>query len=337
MRRYGWSTGQQLSPFTSTLSNEGVPDVTDDDYEYITSDDLHNRNLGAQSSPFEYGVTGSRTGGSYFRPPNDDNLNDIPQEDILLLRHGNEVKEEFFPAFSIGDGKLFIEDVRDRLQLLYDLSDAQTKHIKLYYKGKVLKNDEQPICVDGVKNNSELLVVLPGEELEEKPKSPTKKGRPARPDRSPKQQAGPSSSTGNLEVPRRGRPDQKSGPSSRAHSAASGTSGVSGDSRTSNISNIVPPKTTQGSAMDQLNNIDAHFESHLLPLCKEFVQNPPSDPKKRADEHAKISETVFQHVLLKLDAVSTGGEDATRAKRKALVNKVQDVLKDVDSKIKPST
>lgn len=335
MRRYGWSTGQQLSPFTSSLSQEGVPDVTDDDYEYITSDDLHNRNLGAQSSPFEYGVTGSRSGGSYFRPPDDDNLNDIPQEDVLLLRHGNEVKEEFFPAFSIGDGKLFIEDVRDRVQLLYDLSDAQTKRVKLYYKGKLLKNDEQPVCVNGVKNNSELLVALPGEELEAKPKSPTKKGKPAKPDRGPKQ-AGPSSSTGNLEVPSRGRPDQKAGSSSRAHSAASGVSDTSGASRISNISNIPPPQTTQGSAMEQLHSIDTHFETKLLPLCEEFISNPPSDPKKRADEHAKISETVFQHVLLKLDAVSTGGEDATRARRKALVNKVQDVLKDVDSKVKPS-
>lgn len=332
MRRYGWSTGQQLSPFTSTLSQEGVPDVTDDDFEYITSDDLHNR---AQAAPFEYGVTGSRSGGSYFRPPDDDNLNDIPQEDVLLLRHGNEVKEEFFPAFSIGDGKLYTEDVRDRVQLLYDLSDAQTKRVKLYYKGKLLKDDDHPVCQSHVKNNSELMVVLPGEELVTKPKSPTKKSnkQTTRPDRSPKQQAsGPSSSTGNLEVPSRGRPDQKaSGSSSRAHSAASGVSGTSGASKASNISNIAPPQTSQGTAMDQLNSIDSHFEAKLLPLCEEYIQNPPSDPKKRHDEHAKISETVFQHVLLKLDAVSTNGEDATRAKRKALVNKVQDVLKDVDN------
>ncbi|CAK7203744.1 hypothetical protein SEUCBS139899_006491 [Sporothrix eucalyptigena] len=337
MRRYGWSTGQQLSPFTSSLSQEGVPDVTDSDFEYITSDDLHhghNHNHGTQASTFDYGVTGSRTGGSYFRPPDDSNINDIPQEDVLLLRHGNDVQEEYFPAFSIGDGKLFPEDVRDRVQLIYDLSDAQTKRVKLYYKGRLLKNDDQPVCVNGVKNNSELLVVLPGEELEAKPKSPTKKGKAgsSRPDRSPKQ-SGPSASTGNLEVPSgRGRPDQKTGSSSRAHSAASGLSGASGASRISNISSIQPPQIGQGTAMEKLNKIAQHFEANLLPLCDDFLENTPTDPKKRLDEYRKISETVLQHTLLKLDEVDTGGDDATRTRRKALVNKVQDVLKQMDAK-----
>ncbi|CAK7228930.1 hypothetical protein SCUCBS95973_007047 [Sporothrix curviconia] len=345
MRRYGWSTGQQLSPFTSTLSQEGIPDVTDNDFEYITSDDLHrshNHIHGAPAAPFEYGVTGSRSGGSYFRPPDDSgNINDIPQEDVLLLRHGNDVQEEYFPAFSIGDGKLFPEDVRDRVQLIYDLSDAQTKRIKLYYKGRLLKNDDQPVCVNGVKNNSELLIVLPGEELETKAKSPPKKGKAgtSRPDRSPKQ-AGPSASTGNLEVPSgRGRADLKTGSSGRAHSANSGASGASGASvasRISNISSIPPPPAVQGGAMEKLNNIAQHFETHLLPLCDEFLDHTPAEKKKREDDYRKISETVMQHVLLKLDEVDTGGDDANRVRRKALVNKVQDVLKKMDGKIKPA-
>ncbi|CAK7233267.1 hypothetical protein SBRCBS47491_008550 [Sporothrix bragantina] len=335
MRRYGWSTGQQLSPFTSSLSQEGIPDVTDNDFEYITSDDLHhshNHTRGAPVTPFEYGVTGSRSGGSYFRPPDDDaNINDIPQEDVLLLRHGNNVQEEYFPAFSIGDGKLFPEDVRDRVQLIYDLSDAQTKRVKLYYKGRLLKNDDQPVCVNGVKNNSELLIVLPGEELEPKATSPPKRGKAGT------KQGGPSASTGNLEVPSgRGRPDTKTGSLSRAHSATSGASGASGASRISNISSIAPPQAVQGGAMEKLNNIAQHFDTKLLPLCDEFLEHTPAEKKKREDDYRKISETVMQHVLLKLDEVDTGGDDANRARRKALVNKVQDVLKQMDGKINPS-
>lgn len=349
MRRYGWSTGQNLSPFTSTISQDGIPDVTDDGYDYINSDDLYRHDRAAQSAaPFDYGVTGSRSGGSYFRPPNDD-LNDIPQEDVLLLRHGNEVREEFFPAYSIGDGKLYPEDVRDRVQLLYDLSDAQTRHVKLYYKGRLLKNDTQPVSHDGVKNNSELLVVLPGEEAEPKHHRPhhTKKGSKSdsggggggggRPDRSPKQPVF-SSSTGNLEVPGRGRADHKTGSSSRAHSAnsgisgMSGVSGASGASLVSNLSTIAPPQNVQGSAMDKLNNIAHHFETKLLPLCDAFIEHTPTDKKKRDDDHRKISETIMQHVLLKLDEVDTGGDDANRARRKSLVNRVQDVLKEMDTK-----
>ena len=343
MRRYGWSTGQQLSPFTSTLSQEGVPDVTDSDFEYITSDDLHHSHShnhargGAPPAPFEYGVTGSRSGGSYFRPPDDDgNLNDIPKEDVLLLRHGTDVQDEFFPAYSIGDGKLFPDDVRDRVQLIYNLSDADTKRVKLYYKGRLLTNDDQPVCVNGVKNNSELLLVLPGDEVQPMAKSPpTKKGKggASRLDRSPKQSSF-SASTGNLEVPSgRGRADQKTGSSHRAHSAASGASGASGASRISNIASIPPPRAVQGGAMEKLDNIAQHFETHLLPLCDEFLEHTPADKKKRGDDYRKISETVMQHVLLKLDEVDTGGDDANRARRKALVNKVQEVLKDMDKKM----
>ena len=62
--------------------------------------------------------------------------------------------------------------------------------------------------------------------------------------------------------------------------------------------------------------------------------NPPSDSKRREDEHRKISETVMQQVLLKLDEIDTAGDEGARAQRKALVRQVQDVLKGLDEKVK---
>ncbi|OAA56548.1 bag domain containing protein [Niveomyces insectorum RCEF 264] len=360
MRRYGWSLGgQQLSPFTSTLSQDGVPNVTDDDFEYITSEDLNNNRTYEPQSPV---TDHSATGSSYFRPPNevDDDLNDIPQDDVLLFRHGHRIAKEFFPAYVIGDGKLLVDDVRDRVQLIYKLSDAQTQRAKLYYKGKLLKDGAQPLCVSGVKNNSEILVTFPAEGDVASPSSgdlaggssasdgyphppsqhqpaPKKGNKGRRGDRSPPQPAASSSSpSGGLEVPGRGRSDQKKGSSSRAPSAASGVSGMSGASGVSGLSAISMPPALPGSPMEKLNNIALHFHTKLQPLCDKFVAQTPTDAKKRGDDHRRISETVMQQVILKLDEVDTGGDDAVRSRRKELVNQVQDALKEMDAKLKQS-
>ncbi|CAK7271091.1 60S ribosomal protein L16A [Sporothrix epigloea] len=319
MRRYGWSTGQQLSPFTSNMSQEGIPNVTDHDYEYITSDDLHKDN---DAHIHENGKNGD--------------IGDIPQDDVLRFRCGIDVHEEYFPAYSIGDGKLFPYDVRDRVQLIYDLSNSQTHFVELYYKGCLLDDENKPVRAYGVKNNSELLVVLPGEKSEPVALSPARKGKAgiSGPDRSPVRGATFADSTGSLKVPPgRGRADQATGSSSRAASATLGASATSGVSRASNIPSFAPLQLGQGTAMEKLDKIDQHFTTNMLPMCNEFLTHTPADKKRREDDHRKISETVMQHVLLKLDEVDTGGDDDNRTRRKALVNRVQDVLKQMDGKV----
>ncbi|EFX00590.1 bag domain containing protein [Grosmannia clavigera kw1407] len=332
MSRYGWPSGQKpsLSPYTTSLSQDGVPNVTDADFEYITSDGVQD-DYDAQLA-FDYG-TGSRSGGSYFRPPDED-IDDIPKDDVLLFRRDKKVDREFFPPYAIGDGKLYTSDVLDRVQLLYKLSDSQAKRVKLYYKGKLLKIEDQPVCLTGVKNNSEILVIVPpgdddsissnenvsgsGTGREKTAKSKSKKSK-QKSGRNTAQET-PSSPTIGLEVPR-GRDDARPGSTSRASSAVSGGSGAS--------KVPAPP----GSPMEKLNNIALHFETKLLPQCQKFIAQPPSDPKKRTDDHRKISETTMQQVILKLDEVNTGGDSAVRARRKELVTQVQDTLKEMDRKM----
>lgn len=328
MSRRGWSSHERggLSPYTSSLGDGrgGIPEVTDEDYSYITSEDLegsHDMGDGrySRAPPGQYN---SRSGGGPALVIDDD--------DILLIKHKGVTYPEHFPAYSIGDGKLLVGDVRERVQMIMKLSDRRTRKIKLLYKGKQLKDDDDPVRGFNVKNNSEILVVLPevgeddsssdseevvivgrddegrsgGKKKNKKRRSKKKGGRST--------SSSPRDSHNNLEVPSAG----GAGGSSRPTSPASGAAAAA-----------------PGSPLDKLNTINSHFTTKLLPMCVQFTASPPSDPKKREDEHRRISETIMQQVLLKLDEVETNGEEEARARRKELVRTVQDVLKGLDSKV----
>ena len=325
MSRYGWSGRDRggLSPFNSSLGRDGVPAVTDDDYSYITSEDLENHGVEGREYKREP-VDRSR---NYTRSTGGPSLV-IDEDDILLIKNKGITYPEHFPAYSIGDGKLLVGDVRERAQMVMKLSDRKARKVKLLYKGRQLKIDDEPICEFGVKNNSEILVVLPdgdddsstesseevvvvgSKDVEGGRSKKSKSGKKRRSKKKDRSSTSPRDS--GHEVPR------NDGPSaSRPQSPASGISGGSA-------------AAAPGGPIEKLNTIKSHFTTQLLPLCLQYTANPPSDPKKRVDEHRRLSETVMQQVLLKLDEVETNGNEDARAKRKELVRMVQDVLKGLD-------
>ncbi|KAI1818073.1 BAG domain-containing protein [Poronia punctata] len=317
MSRYGWtSTRDGLSPFASQASSQEPPHVTDDDFSYITSEDLE---LSLQAPERAYDPYGRRA------PHN------VPDEedDILLIKNKSVSYPVTFPAFSIGDGRLTVRDVRDRAGLVMDLSSRRARRIKMLYKGRNLKEPDVPIRDYGVKNNSELLVVVPEGRLSDGDESSStneevvvadtrdeyratkkrknKNGKKKAKNRTPKD------TTGNLEVPGQGDGEsRRTSPDPSRHPSR------------------IPSPAVPSGAIEKLEAIRSHFDSELLPVCEEFIRRPPRDAKKLQDEHRKISETVMQHVLLKLDEVDTGGDPDIRARRKDLVNYVQAILKDID-------
>lgn len=327
MSRYGWSSGRDrggLSPFNSSLGRDGVPAVTDDDYSYITSEDLENHGVEGREYKREP-VDRSR---HYTRSTGGPSLV-IDEDDILLIKNKGITYPEHFPAYSIGDGKLLVGDVRERAQMVMKLSDRKARKIKLLYKGRQLKIDDEPICEFGVKNNSEILVVLPDGDDDSSTESSeevvvvgskdaeggrSKKSKSSKKRRSKKKDRSSTSprDSGGLEVPR-----NDGAGTSRPQSPASGVSGGSA-------------AAAPGGPIEKLNTIKSHFTTQLLPLCLQYTANPPTDPKKSEDEHRRLSETVMQQVLLKLDEVETNGDEDARAKRKELVRMVQDVLKGLD-------
>ncbi|KAI0123956.1 BAG domain-containing protein [Xylariales sp. AK1849] len=303
MSRYGWSSNRDgLSPFAS---QDGEPRVTEEDFSYITSEDLEHS---LQAPPRAYDPKSGR------QPPASVN----PEDDILLIKNKGVTYPMHFPAYSIGDGKLYVRDVRDRVGLVMELSQSRWKRIKMLYKGRQLKDADAPIREYGCKNNSEILVVMPegavsdddesdtSEEVivadprDDQPrKSKSKNKKKKKKNRSPRDGAS------NLDVP----------------------SGAEDPKQPDRISSPAVP----GGQIEKLQAISSHFNTKLLPLCVEFSANPPRDKKKCEDDHRKLSETVMQQVLLKLDEVDTGGDPDIRARRKQLVNQVHDVLKGIDS------
>lgn len=282
MSRYGFSLGREHSSPYSSMP-DGVPHVTDDDFSYITSQDLDDPSLGVAA----------RSGA----PP--------PEDDVLLIKNKGVTYPAHFPAYTIGDGKLRVKDVRERVGLMMDLSDRATRRIKLLYKGRQLKEPAAPVRDYGVKNKSELMAVLSDMRDESSPSDEemviVNDSQPKKKRRRTKKKGG------------RGDGDSASSP------------------RDSN-SNVDPSSPTPGAgAMNRLAELSNEFNTKWLPPCQEYIASPPSDPKKRQEEHRKLSETVLQHILLKLDEVDTEGVAEVRTNRKDLVKRVQEVLKGLDS------
>jgi len=326
--RYGFSVRGGLSPFTSSLG-QGIPAVTDDDYSYITSEDLetidaprghhhhHDEDHYSHSAPGPALSFGHRK----------------PAYDVMLIKYKDVTYPEHFPAYSIGDGKLEVNDVIERVKMIMNLSPREARGIRLFYKGRRLREPKAPIREYGVKNNSEVMVVFgepvgesSGDSSEEivvvgrddydAPKKPKKKSRGRRrpDDRSPRE----SGSSFSLEVPV---DSSRRGISRVRTQSPSSLSAISGASAAA----AVP-----GGPIEKLNSIAAHFEAKLRPPCYNFIDSPPSDPKKLKDDHRRISETVMQQVLLKLDEVDVAAEEGARALRKQIISGVQGILKRMD-------
>jgi hypothetical protein len=339
MRRYGFSNRWAVSPFSS---QDGVPNVTDDDYSYITSADLEDHGV---DIPRPYAPQ------SHVHDHYSHSVPSRPEDDVILIKYQGVTYPEHFPAYSIGDGKLLASDVRERVAMILDLSERQAKRIKLYYKGRRLKKFDLPVREYGVKNNSELLMVLGdsphgsltgsegGEEVvvvgddewdryEPRNSPPRQSPRVGRfggwGERSPRD----SSSQVGLGVP--SSEDRRRG-TSRVRTQSPG-SAVSAASAPAAI-----PRGKPGGPIEKLNAIADDFTNQWLPRCLDFAASPPRDAKKREDEHRKLSETVLQKVLLKLDAIDTSTEEGARARRKQLVNDVQSCLSKIDAAAKSST
>jgi hypothetical protein len=287
MNRWGfsspWSThGARVSPFGRS---QYPPNVTDEDFSYITSEDLN---------------PPSRTYNPH-RPP-------VAQDDILLIKNKGITYPVKFPAYTIGDGKLQVRDVKERAAITMGLPDGAEKRMKLLYKGAQLKDDYRPCRDYNLKNESEILCII-GEALEGSDDSGDDSG----------------SILDGTGKKKRNRKPKKKSKGKRTDPNLSPSDGASGTSRT-----VSPAPPGHKNAMEKLQGISSHFHTKILPMCVQFTNAPPTDIKKKDFEHKKLSETIMNEVMLKLDAVETEGDPEVREKRRALVRETQAVLNGLD-------
>lgn len=122
------SMSGRYSPFTALYSRTTEPpQVTEDDYSYMTGQD---------------------------QPT----LDDGSAPDVLNLRHKGSLVPLQFPAYAISDASLTVGEVRRAAARLLHVDSVAA--VKLLYKGRQLRDDAVACKHEKLKQNSELLCVV---------------------------------------------------------------------------------------------------------------------------------------------------------------------------------
>ncbi|KAI1002129.1 hypothetical protein K3495_g6072 [Podosphaera aphanis] len=239
-----------------------------------------------------------------------DSSNKLVEDDVLLVKCKGSLYSIKFAPQSIENGKVLVGELKKHLVSIMDLSEGSEQDLKLLYKGQELTDDTKSCSDYDIKNKSEIFCSTTqlsfnsdeSGEVSENVASAKKKRI-------------------------RGRKGKKAA-MKRKDSNLSHQDG----SATSRSTTPLPPPI-QG-PNEKLASISSHFHTRILPLCVQFTMQPPEDEKKKDFEHKKLSETIMNEVLLKLDAVETVGDNDAREKRRSLVREVQEVLNGLDNAMK---
>lgn len=231
---------------------------------------------------------------------------------IIIKNRGISYPAQF-PTYTIGDGKILVDDVRERFGLMMALSDRKTRRIKLFYKGRLLNDPGTPVREYGVKHKSEIIAVVRegGDASSSSDKEETVISDSEQ--LTPLQKIEKAQAMLKRRFDRRPNAESTSrSPNNFLNTAAQSSAGAGSE------------------AFKKLDKLSTDFRNNWKPLCDQFISTPPPDEKSREDEHRRLKESVFQHILLKVDGIGTDGIPEVRMRRKELVKEVQEILKGLD-------
>lgn len=238
-----------------------------------------------------------------------------------------------FIPFAISDGILRVCDIRRFAA--EKLRAPDPSRLRLLYKGKQLKDDNRTAKEYGLKQQSEIMVVVSetpasrpnsDSETEEsgsavshssrkgKHRSRKTRRKPSRDDLAP-----PAVDRGGPSVRGPGRGSRAPSPKPRSPPS---------HSNPPQSPPVQSPKSE--SARGKVDGLASTFHTQWVPKCVQFLLHPPSDSKQRDQEHKKLSESILAQILLKADDIETEGDLQARADRKKLVVEINDMFKQLD-------
>ena len=357
--RWYTSYGAPRSPFQA--SDPRIPPiVTDDDYHYMTADDIVDPPASTydRRSPPGYNYSSSRANHGSFQ-------DDGP--DIIILKYKARTYPLHFQAYSIGEDLLKVSDLRSKAAIETGCG-RDTRRITLLYKGRKLRDDYKTCREEGLKQNSEIVCVIsePGSRddssdsadesdminelgagaapgggvridvdgsIIEPAKSRTKRKTRRRSKNGSRMKSPSRNSTAPSikpnDYPSRG---TRSSPPLRSTrtSPPQPTQTKSPPSRQQRSPSPPAANVNPDTPLGKIITIKKTMRAEYFPACDAFLDSPPADPKVREFEYKRLEETLLTNVIMKLDSVETEGDDTARTKRKALVQECQAMLNDLD-------
>lgn len=242
---------------------------------------------------------------SRYESQNDGTADDN-EPDILRLKHRGTTYPLHFRAYAIDDGALTVGALREAAAEKTGADNPD--RIRLLYKGKLLKDDRRTCKAEGLKQHSEVLCVV--------------------------SEVGASTPSDISDL----------------DTAASNSTHVDNKTPTAKEPSLAPPRPSSSRSnapspapslkdfrtpLEQINALLAWFQQELTPLCDEYVNDPPTDAKKRDFEHKKLSETIMAQIMLKADGIEPDGDTTVRNVRRALIKEAQATLNRLDQAAKP--
>ncbi|KEF58662.1 uncharacterized protein A1O9_06588 [Exophiala aquamarina CBS 119918] len=295
------------------------------------------------------------------------NLEDPEAPDVILIRYMASIIPVEFPPYSISEETAYVGQLR---QSVANYLQTDPRRVRLVYKKRDLKHDKWPLRKYNMKQNSEVAAIKTesmldysdrdshsssGEDTESSVSNVRRRPRalssvrhrsdeqlPRQSDYRPAADSAflspndhaPSPITSERQSRSTFQPELDERYYRREPSRTRGTSPrpapTSPPAPAPPQTPIFPPADPH-SPLGKLQALSNTFHMQWLPLCKKFINSPPSDAATRAKEHRRLSESVMQHITLKADAIDLEGNGDARALRKGLINEVNEIMKRLDA------
>lgn len=250
----------------------------------------------------------------------DENV-DENEPDIIALRHRGTIYPLRFRAYAIDDEVLTVGALREEAGR--QTGATHPSQVRLLYKGNLLKDDHRSCKAEGLKQHSEVLCVV-SEVGANTPSDVSDSGDPRR----------PGSSSSRMEVDEDElapeQPKKSKNKKKRTKKKTAPQEPPRPPPTSSSTTPLPPNLKLLSTAQEQVDALTGYLQRVLIPMCNDYLVDPPAEAKKRDFEYRKLSETILAQIMLKADGIEPDGNVDVRNARKALIKEAQATLNRLD-------